>query len=271
MKKFIFSLFIILSVCFASLFAQTSPKTVEPIKAGETLTYEGKYSKLILRGMDVADLSFTVENVPGSDDYLVKSEARSKGSLIKLFGFKFYQDIQSTIDGENFAVVKTVKHDEQGDRVRDSEAVFDYQNNKVTYVETDPNDMARAPRHVASQIESQTQDIVTGIYMIRRLPLAVGKTFELSVSDSGLVYKIPVRVTARERQKSVLGKTWCFRIEPEVFGKDRLIEKDGNMIIWITDDARRIPVRSQINIDIGKIEVKLRQVNFKPPVTVKAK
>ena len=260
-KKFICSFLIVFTVACSSILAQTAPK-VEFYKVGESLSYEGKFSKLLLRGIEVADLNFTVENVPNSKNYLVKSEATSKGTLIKLFRFKFYQTIESTVDGEKFQILKTIKHDEQGSRVRDSQAIFDYKDKKVIYVESDPQDVARPPRTVATPLEKDTQDLVTGIYMLRRLPLAVGKTFELNITDSGLVYKIPVRVTARERQKSILGKTWCFRVEPEVFGANRLIEKDGNMIIWITDDSRRIPVRSQINSTIGRIEVKLKQVQF---------
>jgi len=57
-----------------------------------------------------------------------------------------------------------------------------------------------------------------------------------------------------------LGKVWCFRIEPEVFGENRLIEQKGSMILWITDDSRRLPVRSQINANIGRIEVKLKKI-----------
>ncbi|CAN5239695.1 DUF3108 domain-containing protein [soil metagenome] len=269
MKKLLYSILIICLAC-VSVFAQKSVKA-EPFRAGESLVYEGKFSKLLLRGIEVFDLSFSVENISNSKNYLVKSEAKSKGTLSKLFGLKFNQDIQSIISGENFSILNTAKRDEQGDRVRESEAVFDYTEKKVTYVETDPNDMARPPRRVASPIQKDTQDIISGIYSIRRLPLAVGKTFELNISDSGLVYKIPVRVTAREKQRSVLGKTWCFRIEPEVFGTNRLIEKDGGMIVWITDDARRLPVRAQIELDIGKFEVKLKQINYKPPVVVKAK
>jgi len=30
------------------------------------------------------------------------------------------------------------------------------------------------------------------------------------------------------------------------------------MIIWMTDDARKIPVRSQVNSPIGRIEIKLK-------------
>jgi hypothetical protein len=118
----------------------------------------------------------------------------------------------------------------------------------------------KPPRKIASTIQDQTHDIISGIYALRLLPLAVGKTFDFTVSDSGLVYDIPVKVTGREIQKSVLGKVWCFKVEPQVFGPGKLIEKEGSMIIWITDDARRIPVRSQINAPLGKIEVKLRAV-----------
>lgn len=252
---------IVFTVAIVPNLAQTKSKA-EFLKVGESLTYEGKFSKLLLRGIDVAELKFTVENSLNDKNYVVKSEATSKGTLIKLFRFKFYQTIESTVDGEKFQILKTVKHDEQGDRVRDSQAIFDYQDKKVIYIETDPRDAARPPRTVATPIEKDTQDLVTGIYMLRSLPLAVGKTFELNITDSGLVYRIPVRVTAREQQKSILGKTWCFRVEPEVFGTDRLIEKEGSMIIWITDDSRRIPVRSQINASIGRIDVKLKKIQF---------
>ena len=93
------------------------------------------------------------------------------------------------------------------------------------------------------------------------LPLAVGKTFTLKVSDSGLVYDVPVKVTGREIQKTEIGKVMCFRVEPAVFGPGRLVEGKGSMVIWITDDARRIPVRSQVNASIGKIEIKIRSVS----------
>lgn len=262
MKKFFCSVLAILTLNCFCVFAQTSAKS-ESYKFGETLTYEGKFSKAILRGIAFVDLNFTVQSAPDGKNYLIKSEAKSKGSLIKLFGYKFYQNIQSTVDADKLQILKSVKRDDQGERVRDSEAVFDYADKKVTYVETDPNDAARPPRRVASPIFGNTQDLVSAIYTVRYLPLAVGKTFEVVVSDSGLVYKVPVRVTAREQQKSILGKTWCFRVEPEIFGANRIVEeRDGKMILWITDDARRVPVRTQISASIGRVEVKLKEMKF---------
>jgi hypothetical protein len=252
MKSFLFLIFVFAA---HSLFAQTAIN--KPFNIGETLVYEGKFSKII-KGIAIADLTFSFTKADDENNFLIKSEAKSKGSLLKLFRYSFLQQISSTVDGEDFRILKTVKRDKQKERVRDSQAVFDYRQNRVTYVETDPIEPMRPPRRIASEIREKTHDMVSGIYALRLLPLAVGASFEISVSDSGLVYKIPVRVTAREQQKTIIGKVWCFRIEPEVFGANRLIEKEGSLTVWITDDARRLPVRAQINNEIGRVEVKLK-------------
>jgi hypothetical protein len=228
-----------------------------PFVDGENLTYEGKISKVI-RGIAIADLSFTLQKDPNGEDYLVKAEAKSKGTLLKLFRFSFLQELQSSIDSDSFRATRTVKHDVQKDRVRNSEAVFDYGVRRVLYVETDPNEPMRPPRRIASEIDDVSHDLISGLYSLRLMPLAVGKSFRMSVSDSGLVYDIPVRVTAREQQKTIFGRQWCFRVEPQVFGRNRLIEREGDMTIWITDDARRLPVRSVVNSPYGKIDIRLK-------------
>lgn len=254
---------LLLIACFISFAkAQTNGLPV-PYLEGESLSYDAKVSKLIFRGISVAEMNFVVSTAPDGHNFLVKGEAKSKGTLIKLFNFSFLQNIESTVDSENFNILKTIRRDEQGERVRISEAVFDYTEKKVTYVETDPKDAARPPRRIASSIEAKTYDIASGIYILRHLPLSVGKNFVLNISDTGLIYQIPVRVTAREVQNTVLGKVSCFRLEPEVFGPGRMIENKGSMIIWITDDKRRIPVRGVVNTTLGKVDIKLRKVEMK--------
>lgn len=257
---FIVLAFLIIS-CLSFVQAQTNGKT-SPYTEGEVLTYEARFSRIIPLG-SVAELVFTVGKASEGKNYLVKADASSKGTLIKLFRFSFVQNIESTIDSEKFTVLKTIKRDQQNDKIRNSEATFNYAEKKVTYVETDPKDAARPPRRIASDIENETYDLVSGVYALRNLPLAVGKNFVLNISDSGLVYQIPVRVTAKERQNTILGKVSCFRVEPEVFGKGRMIESKGSMTIWITDDNRRLPVRSQLNTKVGRIEIRLKKNEIK--------
>lgn len=231
-----------------------------PFADGETLTYEGKVSKII-RGIAVADLTFTVQKTPTGADYRIKAEAKSKGTLLRLFRYSFSQEVESTIAANDFRILKTEKHDVQKDRVRDSEAVFDYSLKRVTYVEVDPREPMRPPRKIASEIDGRTHDLISAVYSLRTRPLVVGSSFRLAISDSGLVYDIPVKVTAREQQKSIFGRVWCFRVEPDIFGPNRLIEKEGSMVIWITDDARKLPIRSVVDAPVGKIDIRLKSAS----------
>lgn len=226
---------------------------------GEKLTFEGRVSKFKV-GMSIADLTFTAIQGANADELEIKSNARSKGTMLKLFRYSFLQEYTSIVDLSNFRIVNTTKHDVQKERVRDSEALFDYTAKRVTYVETDPKDANRPPRTIASEITDPMNDMVSAIYALRMSELAVGKKFELLVSDSGLVYKVPVSVTKREQLGTDIGKVWCYRVEPEIFGAGRLIERKGKMVLWITEDNRRIPVKASVDMDIGKAEIKIKSV-----------
>ena len=50
------------------------------------------------------------------------------------------------------------------------------------------------------------------------------------------------------------------RVNAELFGPERLIDKEkGEFSIWITDDARRIPVRGRVKTDYGTFDIKLKR------------
>jgi len=234
-----------------------------PFAVGEEIVYEAKASKII-SGIPVAELKFSLQKAPDSDHLVIKTEAVSKGTLLKIFRYSFLQQYESIVDPSTFGIVKTTKHDVQKERVRDSVAEFDYTQKRVSFVENDPKEPNRPPRRIASDVPGAMNDIVSAIYAVRMMQLKVGQTFDMPLSDSGLVYDIPVRVAAREQLKTALGKIWCFRIEPAVFGHDRFIEQKGKLIIWLSDDERRIPVRGRIETEAFKVDVKVRSVTTKP-------
>lgn len=255
MKISAFRSVLLLTVIAFSTAAISAQAEAGRMFAGETMTYEGKISRLKI-GVSVADLTFST--TADAKQLTVKTDATSKGTLLKLFRYSFTQNYVSTIDLENFRVLRTTKRDVQKERVRESDAVFEYSQKSVTWTETDPKDRNRPPRRIASDLTGETHDMVSAIYAVRLQQLVVGKRFDLTVSDSGLVYRVPVVVTGREQQNTELGKLWCFKIEPEIFGTGRLIEQKGKMIIWMTDDTRRIPIRARIDSQYGRIDIKLK-------------
>ena len=255
----------------ATVAAAATPSPL-PFEPTEELVYEGEFSKLLLRGIEIAEFRFTSSRIDNpaiapdqaqaaASQLLFKGDATAKGWFRKLFGVDFHFNIETIVDSRSFAVVSTTKIDEQGKRVRLSEAVFDRVNDKVTWTERNPNDPRSTPRVVTSPLNGATHDFISAIYFLRTRQLAVGQTFEIMMSDSGEVFPIPVKVVERKTLKTVLGKkTPTLRVDIEAFGDRRLIQRNGQMTLWITDDARRLPVRARINSDIGTIDIKLKSV-----------
>jgi hypothetical protein len=253
-----------------------------PFVPAEQLVYEGEFSKLLLRGIKIAEMTFTARRAqpatataaqadnaataPASADaapLLFTSDIESKGWFRKLFGINFRVHVESTVDPTTFSVMRTTKLDEQGKRVRTSEAVFDMGAKKVEWTERDPNNVQQPPRVVTAVLDGTTHDIISAIYFLRSQRLTPGQTFELAVSDSGRVYRVPAVVTnERKKVKTVLGKVHAVRIDVDIFGAGRPIENsEGKMSLWVTDDERHIPVRAKLSHEMGTLEIKLKSFN----------
>src|SRR5690606_39597275 len=108
-----------------------APNIPLPFAPGETLPYEAKFNQIIKLGIPVADMTFTVTRDENTGNLVLNGVAKSKGTLLKLLRFSFLQTVGSTVEPGSFTTLKTVKHDVQKERVRDSEAVFYHDNDIV--------------------------------------------------------------------------------------------------------------------------------------------
>jgi hypothetical protein len=249
-----------------------TPKPL-PFKYDEELTYEGEFSKLLLRGINIAEFKFTVERQKAAaapertgaaapPSLLVfKGDVVARGWFRKLFGIDFHYNTESIVDATSLLILSNSTRDEQGKRLRTSEAVFDRTRNLLTWTQRNPNDPQSQPRVVAVPLQNASHDLISAIYFLRTQKLEPGRTLELTISDSGAVYRIPVKVGARKRMKTIVGRVQAVRVDIEIFGAERLVDRKGEMTIWITDDERRLPVRARINTDIGTLDIKLKKVS----------
>jgi hypothetical protein len=252
-----------------------------PFAPSEQLVYEGEFTRLLLRGIDVAELRFkatrTAANAgrlegdaqaAGPQPFLLTTDVISKGFFVKLFGGTFRFHAESEVEPNSFYALRTTKRDEQGKRLRTSETVFDQAAKTVEYTERDPNNQSAAPRVITAALQGPTQDIVSAIYFLRTLPLTPGETFTLPISDSGRVYQVPATVVAeKKKMKSVLGKVSVVRIDVDIFGPGRPVEEGkGKMSIWVTDDERRIPIKARLSHDIGQLDITLKSIQRDEPV-----
>ena len=247
---------------------------------GEELLFEAEFSRALLRKLDVADLKFRATRKPlneatsnteasvASQPYALtfSADVSSKGLFARLFNLKFRERVESVVEPRSFTVQKTTILDEQGKRVRTTESTFDRSKGKMTWTSRDPNNPAAEPRHAITDFSGQLQDVLSAIYFIRTQPLAVGKTFQIFIGDGGRVYTIPVKVVEKKRMKTVLGRVNVLRVNPELFGPDRLIDEEkGEFSIWITDDARHIPVGGRVKTDYGTFDINLKRITYLQP------
>src|SRR5712692_6137282 len=197
---------------------------------GEELFYEAEFKRALLRGANIGEFRFSAhsEQTASGDPLHLVGDAVSKGFFTKIAGVHFHEHVESIVDPDQFILRRTSKLDEQGKRVRVSDAIFDHEKRKVTWTERDPN-QNQPPRVTSLDFSEPIQDVLSMIYFVRTQKLEVGKSFEIPVSDSGQVFRMSVAVVERKRIKCVLGRVNAIRIEPAMFGEGRMLRGEGNM------------------------------------------
>lgn len=192
----------------------------------------------------------------GSERRIV-STARSNNWLSAFFPVE--DRIESSYDPGRGTFPGLVRHyrlrTREGSRRRDREILFEHGNGVARYRDNLGTDKADIP------IPPDTIDIYGSFYAIRFLPLEVGKSHYVNVLDSKRLRRIEVRVLRRERIKTVLGEVDTIVVQPLV-ASEGVFEGKGTVHIWLTDDARRIPVRARTKVTVGSVTATLAGGTF---------
>ena len=254
---------------------QTPSATKHPFEPAEQLFYEAEFSRSILRKLDVADFKFSagrgpLDELSGAGDtapytFVFKAEIASKGFFTRLFNLNFKERVESVVEPLSFTVQRTNILDEQGKRIRTTESTFDRSKGQMLWTQRDPNNPTREPRQITTEFSGQLQDVLSAIYFIRTQQLQVGKSFDMFIADGGRVYKVPVHVKEKRRIKTILGRVDAVRVEPDLFGPDRIVDEEkGEFSLWLTDDQRRVPVIAKLKTDYGTFDIKLKKISYGP-------
>jgi hypothetical protein len=252
-------------IVFASVtaFAQAPAKPELPFTQPEELLYLAEFNRSLLRGVNVGELRFSARPSASSDKdaWDISGDATAKGFLLKLFGAKYRLRVDSVITADSFTVLRNKKVEEDRGRVRTTEGVFDHATRKVTWTQYDGNQSKPVDSRTIDFIEP-IQDVLTVLYFVRTQRLKPGQTFDIPLADNGQVYRCSVKVMERKKIKTVLGRVNAIRVEPAIFGDDRVVRSRGTLSIWVTEDARRLPVKAQIKVPVGTFDINLKRVNY---------
>lgn len=222
-------------------FAQETPAPAPPSFLGETL----RYSMTIL-GVAGGELTLSAQTAElnGRAAWKFQLSAVSNDFLSKLFMVRDY--MVSWVDPGTFRSLRFEKHTVEGKRVRDELTEFDYAKGIARH--EDKN----VPLNDASL------DTLSSVYYLRTLPLDSQTPAELQVF-SGETHVLRVEVLGRERLVTPAGVFQTIRVEPRSSGGS-LIGRGKNLVLWLTDDERRIPVQIRSKLKVGTLNGKLRAI-----------
>ncbi len=224
--------------------------TANRFPAPEKLTYQVEW-RLINAG------TATVQLLRGNPlGWNLNVNIESAGLVSRLFRVS---DSYKVIASNRFCVSSGVLDAQEGKRHSISRFNFDSARRKIIFEE---RDVVANRVSVKKELDAAacTYEIVGALASLRTMNLEPGKSIVLPVTDGKK--SAPTRIEAQSRDKiSVNGKSYnAIRYEAFVF--DNVIYKRrGRLLIWLSDDADRIPVqfRLLIGFPVGTITVSLQK------------
>jgi hypothetical protein len=214
-------------------------RTDPPLFLGETLRYA-----MTILGVSGGEMTLTASSaeLEGRPTYKFEMSAVSNAFLSKFFVVR--DTIVSWIDPKSFRSLRFEKHTVEGKRVKDELTEFDYEK-KVVRSESE-----------VFPLEDATLDSLSSVYYVRTLQLDGDKPIEFQVF-SGQPRALVVELKGRETVTVPAGSFQTIRVEPRSAGTGLM---GKNLVLWLTDDFRKIPVQLRSKLKVGTLVGKLKSI-----------
>jgi hypothetical protein len=141
----------------------------------------------------------------------------------------------------------------EGKHRRDKELIFYHSVRKVTYI----NHLKNETKDF--DISNSTFDPLSSLYYIRDLSLEVGKSVFVDIFDSKKLYKAEVEVLKKETIKTPAGTFKTILIRP-IMQTEGIFSRKGDMLIWLSDDEKKIPVMLKTKVPVGSVKAILVKI-----------
>ncbi|MCB0727354.1 MAG: DUF3108 domain-containing protein [Ignavibacteriae bacterium] len=222
-------------------------------KPGEKLTFEINYG-FVNAGEAIMEIDPKYQIMNGRNCYDIRFYVNSSPSFDWVYKVKdFYR---TYVDAEGLFPWRFEQHIKEGTYQRDFEAIFDQQNLKVkTYTgEKDPKKFEGE-----FDIPKYVQDAMSAFYYFR--------TFDYSKMSNGDItkfenfykdktYPLEVKYLGKETIEVPAGEFRCIKVQPLV-QEGGLFKSEGSIVVWMTDDERKMPVKVKTKVVIGSIDAEL--------------
>jgi hypothetical protein len=230
--------------------ARRSERAV-PFKVGETLTYDVSWSSYLTAGTATVTVK---EKKPSFDStaYYIVAEGRPTPLVSKLYSLYYKAD--TLLDVYTLLPQRGSVYSEEGSRHRFKVSRFDHTAHKVFF---EYESAGKATDTFA--VPPYVQDALSAVYVLRVVHLESGARVTMPVTDNGTNYRIQVDAGAPERLKTPFTEASAWKLRLAI--SDAAGKPQGrNIALWMSDDARRLPMKVQAELPVGSFNLVLRDV-----------
>ena len=221
-----------------------------PYGAGERITMRVTYAR-VLAGR--ATMSVVSADEGGRPLLHFVQDVKSEGLFAWLFRYRVDNHLVARWDpatGCSFGIEKKLR---QGRFVRDQVVRIDPVGGRVEIAD-------RGAPVTAFDVPPCVLDVLSAFYVARAHGLRAGDQLAVPVYDSGRLYDLVFRAIGREvlDLPPPLGRRVpTLIVEAMAPRGSGLFAQEGDLKVWVTDDARRIPVRARTKVAVGSVSADL--------------
>lgn len=148
----------------------------------------------------------------------------------------------------------------EGKRHRETKVTFDAERRKADYIERDMLKNSVVLQK-STEVPQCVADVVGGLYRLRVASIPLGQSTQVPMTDGKKVASVKVEAQEREEIRTPVGTFPAIRYEIGLFN-DVLISRKGRLFVWVSDDARRLPVQIRLRMQfyVGTITLQLEKV-----------
>ena len=217
-----------------------------PFGAGERLAFKMTYAHLLAGRAEIAVESGENEGRPV---LRLSLDVRSEGFFAWLFRYKVDDHTVATWDPVTGCSYGIEKHLREGKAVRDQVVRIDPVTGTATVED-------RKIAQKVFQVGPCALDVFSAFFVARLRGLNHEGQLTVRVFDNGKLYDLPFRPIGYERLDlpAPLGRQVMTQVaEPVVPKGSGLFTQEGRLLVWVTADERRIPVRVRSKVPVGSV------------------
>jgi hypothetical protein len=226
--------------------SQVDSKILATIFSGaESLQYSVSWSG----GIKIGDISMEIHSEKSRPDaFKISTKVKDYGPL-RLF-YPVDDTFRSFVSGPmklpyRYEVLQREGYTKETNRL----TLYDQQLRSVRYQtnEETPKDFA---------LEGRVYNEFAAFIITRALKFLEGEEIVVPTFADEKRNEVLVELVKRERRKTLFGEKETLKVQPKMHFKG-LYDKSGDTVIWLTDDACRVPVEIHSRIVVGSLVAEL--------------